>query len=228
MDISGVPNAQMSYKEDRYARLVMLRYAAKLMGWPEGIPFVNLSSGLLGGIAALRILRQAWDKGELRFERATPEDLARAAEDPLSVLPDGGRCLKVLAQAKSHSESTPPPPDVQPVVLVMHPIDLSDVGTHDPEADVDPDSGKHQREQRSDVKKARRRPVKNPTNRPLRRPKLGVKSSRGVLELDDVQGAKRGRKRARYSLVDDPVRQFVNLKAGGVAGTACIRRSGRA
>ncbi|EIW57384.1 uncharacterized protein TRAVEDRAFT_29499, partial [Trametes versicolor FP-101664 SS1] len=135
VDISGVPDAQMSYKEDRYARLVVLRYVATLVGWPEGVPFVNLSSRLLGGIASLRVLRQAWDKGELRFERATPEDLEKAAADPLSVLPDGGKCLELLAQAKSRSESTPPP-DVQPLVRVMHPIDLSDLGTHDPEADV--------------------------------------------------------------------------------------------
>lgn len=213
----------MVYKETRYGRLIVLRYMVKLMGWPEGIPFVNLSSRLLGGIASLRILREAWDKGELRFERATPEDLKKAAKDPLSVLPDGGRCLEVLAQAKSQSsasESTAPPSDTPPLVRVLHPIDLSELGEHDTDADVDPDSGMRPHHQRSDVKKARRRPKKNPTNRPLRRPKTGVKSSRGVLELSDAEDSVQGRKRARYSLVDDPVRQIVKgrVRADGHRG----------
>ncbi|KAI0349714.1 hypothetical protein OH77DRAFT_1490304 [Trametes cingulata] len=76
---------------------------------------------------------------------------------------------------------------------------------------------KHRRSQRRDVKKARRRPVTNPNNDELRRPKRGVKSARYVLEpeseieeYDSGTGdAGRGQKGGKYWLTEDPIEEFV-------------------
>lgn len=213
-DVSGIPGACMSYKPAKYPRLVVIRYGCKLTGFPaDEMPFVNLSDKALGGIKSLRRLRELWDSGKLKFERATEEDLRAAAEDPASVLPDGGRCL------------TLPKPDKvtmhPPKQLVMHPFDLSSVGVEDPESESElegeseGESKKRKREQaqRSDVKKARVRPVTNPTNKPLRRAKPGVKSERVVLDLDDDEPATKRPCIDRYVLVSDPVNTFVRKAA---------------
>ncbi len=204
----------MSYKPAKYPRLVVIRYGCKLTGWPaDKMPFVNLSDKALGGIKSLKLLRELWDSGKLKFERATDEDLRAAAEDPVSVLPDGGKCLTI---AKPDEIVVVHPPKQ----LVMHPIDLSPVGVQDRELAAvsgSEESKKRKRGQRTDTKKARARPVSNPTNKPLRRPKTGVKSEPFVLDLDDNEpdsasdsgpSAKRPHV-DRYVLVNDPVNEFV-------------------
>lgn len=215
--ISGIPGACMSYKPAKYPKLVVIRYGCKLTGFPaDEMPFVNLSDKALGGIKSLRRLRELWDSGKLKFERATEEDLRAAAEDPASVLPDGGRCL-ILPKPDKAATVRPPKQ------LVMHPFDLSPVGVEDPESESESESEgegeskkrKHEQAQRSDVKKARVRPVTNPTNKPLRRAKPGVKSERLVLDLDDDEpagGSGPASKRPRvdrYVLTSDPVNTFV-------------------
>ncbi|KAI0323215.1 hypothetical protein GY45DRAFT_1376488 [Cubamyces sp. BRFM 1775] len=86
-ELTGIKDAHVSYPVRKYARLVVLRYGHKFVGWPPGIPFRNLSK-IPGGIRTLAVLQDAWDRGTLRFEVATKEDLEEAARSPVSVHPN--------------------------------------------------------------------------------------------------------------------------------------------
>ncbi|KAI0349713.1 hypothetical protein OH77DRAFT_1375045, partial [Trametes cingulata] len=85
--LTGIPGARMSWTTDRYAKLVVVRYGYKLVGWPADVPFRNLSE-LPGGARPLLALRAAWNARTLRFEAASRVDLVNAARDPGSVSPD--------------------------------------------------------------------------------------------------------------------------------------------
>ncbi|KAI0350728.1 hypothetical protein OH77DRAFT_1386981, partial [Trametes cingulata] len=85
-ELTAVPGAHMSWTAEKYARLVVIRYGFKLVGWPPNIPFVNLSC-LPGGVLPLLKLRAAWNASTLRFEPATREDRAKAAYNPASIDP---------------------------------------------------------------------------------------------------------------------------------------------
>ncbi|KAI0363289.1 hypothetical protein BV20DRAFT_974382 [Pilatotrama ljubarskyi] len=222
--LTGLPGAHMSWAPKKYAKLVVIRYGYKLVGWPTSIPFVNLSS-LAGGVLPLLKLRSAWDAGSLRFEPAARDDLARAAYDPDSILPHPRSSPSHAVVSTAHdSLSRSPKPDTMAVApLVLHPRTLFPLGIHPPSgtgsssADGTARPPKRPRSQRRDVKKPRHRPITNPYNQPLRRPKRGVTSARYVLEdesdIEDADGAfddgEPAQKRARYTLTDDPIEEFV-------------------
>ncbi|KAH9887966.1 hypothetical protein C8Q73DRAFT_794410 [Cubamyces lactineus] len=220
VELTGNPLAHMAWEPKTYGTRLVLDYGFVLEGWPDGLPFRNLSH-VPGGNKSLLRLRELWDRSELRFKPASTDDLNKASRDPLSVLPDGGLCLQVAKNIPERVAILPPAP------LVMHPIDLRSLGVHHPEPAAHRYSrGDRTRQQRSDIKKPRARPVTNPHNLPLRRPKRGVVSRQCVLDLDDEDGEvreassagsagtnERPTKRRRYTLVDDPIHEFV-LEAG--------------
>lgn len=210
--MSSVTGASMSYTHTGYAKGVLIRYGLKLVNWPADIPFVNLSD-IRGGVDVLERLHALWLDGTLHFERATPEDLANAAADPTSVHPN--RALFELEQqrraqaAAALSQSTV----VAPAALhpgTLMPLGVLPTSTRPGVATL----GVRPRSQRRDVKKARRRPVTNPANLPLRRPKPGVKSARYVLEWEEEE---RPKKRVRFALVDEPIEEIIPF-AGGARG----------
>ncbi|KAI0363045.1 hypothetical protein BV20DRAFT_959099, partial [Pilatotrama ljubarskyi] len=181
---------------------VVIRYRYKLVGWPLDIPFCNLSE-IRGGMLPLCRLLALWNQNKLRFERATPADLANAARDPKSVHP-----------SPKHSKQLAPPSASTAVVvapLALHPGDLTILGLHPTSTRPSPAVlGARPRRQRNDVKKARARPVTNPDNHPPKRPRAGVKSAEYVLESDIEEPAA---KRGRYWPVDDPILEFVPVLA---------------
>ncbi|KAJ8457279.1 hypothetical protein ONZ51_g11631 [Trametes cubensis] len=84
--LTGSPYACMYWKCGRYATLVVARYGYKLVGWPSHVPFCNLSD-MRNGKKPLVSIRDAWIRGDLRFELATPEDIQNALAAPETVQP---------------------------------------------------------------------------------------------------------------------------------------------
>ncbi|KAI9069708.1 hypothetical protein FKP32DRAFT_1671149 [Trametes sanguinea] len=190
--LTSLLGAHMSWTRKGYVKLVVLRYGYILYGWPLDIPFMNLSL-LPGGIAPLQRLYDLWTRGILRFELASPEMLARAAADPLSVPPWDP------SSRAAGSGGVVPAEGVVVSPLALHPGTLNVLGTHPTSTQpstLAATQGKRARRQRRDLKKARSRPVTNPEGRPLRRPKCGVKSATCVLDGDGT-GA--------FWAVDDPL-----------------------
>ncbi|KAI1791631.1 hypothetical protein LXA43DRAFT_856091, partial [Ganoderma leucocontextum] len=64
--ITGIADIHMCYSEETYARIVVWCLGVILDGWPAHIPFTNLSN-IKGGAAPLRLLRDLWRDGTLKF-----------------------------------------------------------------------------------------------------------------------------------------------------------------
>ncbi|KAI0357786.1 hypothetical protein OH77DRAFT_1421903 [Trametes cingulata] len=209
--LTGLPRARMSYTTDTYARLVVIRYGWKLVGWPKSVLFRNFSD-IRGGAAPFLKLRSLWTGSKLKFVPATREDLANAARDPTTVHP----CPEQLERANDASDGEDEDEGedvlrVEVAPLVLHPVDLSIIGIHP--TSTTPVPGERRRHQRVDTKRARRRPKTNPTNRRLRRPRPGVKSCEYILSDDEDGIPEPARKRTRYTLTDDPIDEFVERAA---------------
>ncbi|KAI0359888.1 hypothetical protein OH77DRAFT_1359869, partial [Trametes cingulata] len=131
--LTGIPHAHMSWTTHGYAKLVVIRYGYKLVGWPIDVPFRNLSN-LPGGAQPLLALRAAWNARTLRFEPATRVDLVNAARDPASVSPDRDLLphAAVDDQRAEDSASATPPPEGSAAVAphVLHPGTLRPLGIH--------------------------------------------------------------------------------------------------
>ncbi|KAJ8469229.1 hypothetical protein ONZ51_g9128 [Trametes cubensis] len=222
-ELTGIVEAHMRYTVDGYASRIVCQYGLKLVDWPQEIPFENLSD-LIGGIRVLSTLRDAWDDGTLRFERATPEDIENATRDPASVHPNPSllHWRNGAEPAVAGHPHHPTAPILMP--LVLHPGNLSVLGRHPTAMNPGTILGKRARQQRRDVKKPRRKPVKNPDNRPPRRPRRGVTSSQCVIDASDVEvaeseieefsdveepAAKRTRAGRIYWVTDDPLGEFI-------------------
>ncbi|KAI0351687.1 hypothetical protein OH77DRAFT_1419663 [Trametes cingulata] len=207
----GIPGAHLSYTVSNYARLVVVRYEQKLVGWPETIPFRNLSERYR--LKWLQELLPLWNDGIIRFEPATAVDLINAARDPKSVHPN----------PKLLDKDTPArPPAVVVAPLVLHPRDLRILGEHPtstrPSAAV---LGHRPRRQRKDVKKARRRFVTNPDDLPPRLPRAGVKSARYVYDSDVEDGSgEPAAKDGEYWPVEDPIEEFRPVGTSGAGSCA--------
>ncbi|KAI0349080.1 hypothetical protein OH77DRAFT_1375183, partial [Trametes cingulata] len=93
----------------------------------------------------------------------------------LSSVPGGARPLLALRAAWDRASLR-----FEPVTAVDLVNAVRDPQSVCPNAPSPPDMSARPRRQRLDVKKARRRPVTNPGNDELRRPKRGVKSARYV------------------------------------------------
>ncbi|CDO72254.1 hypothetical protein BN946_scf184970.g106 [Trametes cinnabarina] len=187
---------------------VVLRHKLKIV-WPRDIPFMNLSD-LRGGVRILYRLRALWEAGSIRLEPATAEDLANAARDPRSVHPNP----RLLSERPTPSEGVV----VAPLAFRPAGTELGFLGVHPTStqrAAVVPILGKRPRRQRADIKRARRRPVTNPNDLPLRRRKKGVTSTEYVLdEVSEIEefsdGDEPAGKRMKFLCTDDPIEEFLN------------------
>jgi hypothetical protein len=58
----------------QYWRNVVKRYSVIIEGWPERIPFVNLST-VSNSLTDLEMLLRKWRSGAIYWKRLTPEEL---------------------------------------------------------------------------------------------------------------------------------------------------------
>ncbi|EJF56045.1 hypothetical protein DICSQDRAFT_72297, partial [Dichomitus squalens LYAD-421 SS1] len=66
--ITGISDMCMCYSAEEYARVIIWCLGWALDGWPWHIPFTNLSN-IKGGVRPLRLLKDLWLSGTLRFVR---------------------------------------------------------------------------------------------------------------------------------------------------------------
>ncbi|KAH9939109.1 uncharacterized protein BXZ73DRAFT_5124, partial [Epithele typhae] len=90
------PKTEMRWTLERFAKHVFVKHRLRLVGWPHGTKFSNLSD-TAKSLNELTRLHRLWDRGDLRFERVSVEEAeaARAnchlaAPTPF-VLPRGSR-----------------------------------------------------------------------------------------------------------------------------------------
>ncbi|KAI0633166.1 hypothetical protein C8Q77DRAFT_1074032 [Trametes polyzona] len=203
---TGVPGVTMKYTERGYANAIVRRLGVKIVGWPADIPFAN-PSDILGGTRTFLILRSLRDDGTLRFEDATDEEIEAAERNPRLVHPNPPRrrAPPPSNSAEDAAAATTAVDDTVVCPAVLAPGTLAPLGVHPTSTRPSVATlGVRARRQRKDVKKARSRPVTNPLNLPLRRPKRGVRSARYVLEA----AGRRGIPGEHYRLVEDPMEEF--------------------
>ncbi|KAI9068983.1 hypothetical protein FKP32DRAFT_1587306 [Trametes sanguinea] len=197
-EISEEPEACMDYSDDGYAMHVVVHLGVKFVGWPPRIAFLDLPY-IPGGVRSLETIQTQWNKGTLKLEAATFRDIARALRDPNSVHPNLPM-LKKIREEQAHRAVA---------CTVHHPKTLRIIGEH-PTLAHSPSGFKlvyGRRRQRSDVKKARQRPVSNPLDLPLRRSRSGVRSARCVL---NGEGEDEG-----DCSVDDPLEEVQPISTVG-------------
>ncbi|KAM5541152.1 hypothetical protein V8D89_005081 [Ganoderma adspersum] len=78
---SGDDHAKMRWTAEAFRDYVFLLYRAKLPGWPPHIPFCNLSGPGAPSPLQMYELITLIRRGVLRFEEATPEEIAAARLD---------------------------------------------------------------------------------------------------------------------------------------------------
>ncbi|TFK79173.1 hypothetical protein K466DRAFT_442699, partial [Polyporus arcularius HHB13444] len=86
VESTGRLDIGMSWSEDDFTSLIVHREGRLVKGWPPHIPFGDPGS-IPGGVKTLTTLLEGWRSGEIRFVKATAEDLRRARRDRKSVLP---------------------------------------------------------------------------------------------------------------------------------------------
>ncbi|PIL34919.1 hypothetical protein GSI_02706 [Ganoderma sinense ZZ0214-1] len=84
---SGDDNAKMRYTAKAFRDEVVLPYSAKLPGWPPHIPFCNLSRRGGPSLPDIHELISLVQRGILRFEHATPEEIQAARLDVANAVP---------------------------------------------------------------------------------------------------------------------------------------------
>ena len=70
----------MFWTLEDYIKSVVLQHGYKLVGWPRGVPFKNLSD-VDGGTSVLTGLDNLWNAGDLRFVPITDDERIAAASD---------------------------------------------------------------------------------------------------------------------------------------------------
>lgn len=213
-EASGNPEARMWYAAKYYAANVVAKQHCKLVGWPAAIPFTSISE-IRGGVPPLLELQRRWnlpdgDADKLRFERATPEDVANALRDPESVHPNPAQLqAEKLTAAAARAEVAVA--DIVPV-CTYHPDDLSFVGLDLTSTAPDVDLGAP-RAQRVDYGRRRKRKSDGSLQVRKRLPKKGITSVRcvipGVKRMGGVVGRAGKRARLEDRAVDDPIDRFV-------------------
>lgn len=205
----------MWYAAKYYAANVVAKQQCKLVGWPAAIPFTSISE-IRGGVPPLLELQRRWnlpdsDTEKLRFERATPEDVANALRDPESVHPNPTQLqaqrLKA-AVARAEAKVKVAAAEVVPV-CTYHPDDLTFVGLDLNDLTVP----ERQRSQRVDQGRRRKRKSDSSLRVRKRLPKRGITSARCVILGVKRRGGAVGRAGKRSQLddraVDDPIDRFV-------------------
>ncbi|KAG1735370.1 hypothetical protein EDD22DRAFT_787722, partial [Suillus occidentalis] len=80
------PDAKMQWAQ--YWRNVVKRYSVIIEGWPEQIPFANLST-VSNSLPELEMLLRKWRSGAIYWKRLTPEELERMDEERDKGIEDG-------------------------------------------------------------------------------------------------------------------------------------------
>ncbi|KAH9923036.1 uncharacterized protein B0H18DRAFT_1015771 [Fomitopsis serialis] len=88
--LTGSPDARMRYNEHDFWKHVIKRFRYKLVGWPESIPFKDLSE-VKGGQGPVAELLHLWYKGKLAFVRVESASEV-AALKPQTVRTRASRC----------------------------------------------------------------------------------------------------------------------------------------
>ncbi|KIK21689.1 hypothetical protein PISMIDRAFT_31748, partial [Pisolithus microcarpus 441] len=71
-DVTGDPKAKMQWAQ--YFRNVVTRYQVVIEGWPEMIPFANLSSAS-SSLAQLEVLLRKWELGATYWKALSDDEL---------------------------------------------------------------------------------------------------------------------------------------------------------
>lgn len=178
----------MRYAPHCYATDIVLGCGLVIAGWPQDIPFTDLSS-VGGGLDTLREIRRRWylpdgDPEKLRFEPASRKDYANAARDPESVHPTPQHLPELKARAaaaKARAKALPVESDV------YRSRDMRRVGRQSTSTMPEP---KVQTQQRRDTKKRRARASDTETRVRKKRQTTGVTSMSCVLQrVDEVSGS---------------------------------------
>ncbi|KAL1949485.1 hypothetical protein VTO73DRAFT_8366 [Trametes versicolor] len=83
--LTGVPEACMRWTLEDYCEYVYLAYGLKLVGWPKGMVFRNLSN--VTGLVAISGLANRWKHGKMGFAAITEAERAAALLDPRAAAP---------------------------------------------------------------------------------------------------------------------------------------------
>ncbi|KAI0687913.1 hypothetical protein C8T65DRAFT_590021, partial [Cerioporus squamosus] len=167
----------MSWSVDDFIGLIVHREGRLVKGWPAHILFGDPGS-IPGGVKSLKALLDGWKSGEIRFVKATAEDLRRARRDRRSVLPSTPVPQRPTVAEKRRASS-----QFIPGRLVMEPVHLEVIAR--PKAIHDDGAPPTKRlrmttGQRSDNSTVR---AHRKSSHP-RSSKTGVKTPRNVLDDD--------------------------------------------
>ncbi|EIW51808.1 uncharacterized protein TRAVEDRAFT_54233 [Trametes versicolor FP-101664 SS1] len=200
---------RMRYAPQYYALDIVLGCGLVIAGWPQDIPFTDLSA-VGGGIDTLREIRRRWylpdgDPEKLRFEPASREDYANAAHDPESVHPTPQHLPELKARAaaaKARAQALPVESDV------YDSRNMRRVGRQSTSTMPEP---KAWTQQRQDTKKRRARASDMETRVRKKRQTTGVTSMPFVLQgADKVSGGdgEQGSDSEEAYTLDDPITDF--------------------
>lgn len=159
-------------------------------------------------------LLKAWEKGEIKFEPATLQDILNAMRDPATVHPNYRPPRDGVQKPSARTPGSDPRSTTIVPCLVLNAETLEDVGidltSTDPSA-VAAMLGEVPHRQRSDVKKPRQRNLTGPYSRPHPFPKEGVKSEPFVLESAAQDSYHPGSmpEHRHWWAVHDPLPQFL-------------------
>ncbi len=181
----GDPLARLRYAVNLYANKIVIEYGHKLVGWPTRTLFTSIGN-IPGGNRTVHELLKLVNEGKIRFERATPEDIANAKRNPKTVHPNYEPPEIEQEAMSAQAQCTGPHhPATAPSFRTLHPQDLSVI-------DDDPTSTQSSvgavrgvrptRGQRIDTKKPRNRNFSSPYNHKNMLAKEGVKSEPFVFE----------------------------------------------
>lgn len=79
-EMSGNPKANMYWTPRKFYRYIVKPYRLRLVGWPQVMPFTNLSNIRGRMTTAFGLLLKMWDQGTLRFERITEAEFSTLNE----------------------------------------------------------------------------------------------------------------------------------------------------
>ncbi|KAI0631360.1 hypothetical protein C8Q77DRAFT_1226930 [Trametes polyzona] len=86
--LTGDKDMFMRWTVEGYFNKIYVEYGLELVGWPEDIPFADLSKCGMTGLGRISRLFVLWQVEELRFIHARLDRTAREAQKPLDVVPN--------------------------------------------------------------------------------------------------------------------------------------------
>lgn len=86
VEFSGNPRAEMRWTQGGFCSDIFLGLGAKLVGWPSGVPFVNLSDTSIS-TRHIRALLHTWASGDMEWRANTLGERLAAAEHPRNACP---------------------------------------------------------------------------------------------------------------------------------------------